>query len=191
MGGSLCCASRAFYLFSLCSDCSLSRQRLAPGRPKPTQPSSRQWIPQSRLSTPVLLLTQRRCSPMRPPPSSTIFPPFLWSGKTAVEDYSRDLKAVLTKYGITDWRFQRHQPRYLLATEDRAWLVVPASFPFLLGGKTQSVSADWVFVLEKIDGKWRVNSSVFWSGPLGADSDQAADLTVGRGLRSSNCCGLR
>jgi len=38
---------------------------------------------------------------------------------------------------------------------------VPASFPFLLGGKTQSVSADWVFVLEKIDGKWRVDSSVF------------------------------
>ena len=29
------------------------------------------------------------------------------------------------------------------------------------------------------------------SGPLGADSDQAADLTVGRGLWSSNCCGLR
>ena len=26
---------------------------------------------------------------------------------------------------------------------------------------------------------------------FGADSDQAADLTVGRGLRSSNCCGLR
>jgi hypothetical protein len=89
------------------------------------------------------------------------FPPFLWSGKNAVEDYSRDLKAVLTKYGITDWRFQRHQPRYILATEDRAWLVVPTSFPFLLGGKTQSVSADWVFVLAKIDGKWRVDSSVF------------------------------
>ena len=33
--------------------------------------------------------------------------------------------------------------------------------------------------------------SMEWSGPLGADSDQAADLTVGRGLRSSNCCGLR
>jgi hypothetical protein len=89
------------------------------------------------------------------------FPPFQWSGKTAVDDYSRDLKAVLSKYGITDWRFQRHQPRYILATEDRAWLVVPASFPFLLGGKTQSVSADWVFVLTKVDGKWRVDSSVF------------------------------
>jgi hypothetical protein len=89
------------------------------------------------------------------------FPPFLWSGKTAVVEYSRDLKAILTMYGITYWRFQRHQPRYLLATEDRAWLVVPASFPFLLGGKTQSVSADWVFVLAKIDGKWRVDSSVF------------------------------
>ena len=93
------------------------------------------------------------------------FPLFLWSGKTAVEDYSRDLKAVLTKYGITDWRFQRHQPRYLLATEDRAWLVVPASFPFLLGGKTQSVSADWVFVLEKIDGKWHRQLVGVWRHP--------------------------
>ena len=30
-----------------------------------------------------------------------------------------------------------------------------------------------------------------WGGPLGADKNQAADLTIGRGLRSSNCCGLR
>jgi hypothetical protein len=30
-----------------------------------------------------------------------------------------------------------------------------------------------------------------WSGPLGPDNSQAADLTVGRGLRCSNCCGLR
>jgi hypothetical protein len=89
------------------------------------------------------------------------FPPFLWSGKTAVDDYSRDLKAILAKYKITDWRFQRHQPRYLMATDDHAWLVVPTSFPFLLGGKPQSVSADWVFVLDKVDGKWRVDSSVF------------------------------
>src|SRR5271166_6220911 len=35
------------------------------------------------------------------------------------------------------------------------------------------------------------SSTMAWSGPLGADEDQAADLTAGRGLRSSNCCGLR
>ena len=29
----------------------------------------------------------------------------------------------------------------------------------------------------------------FWSGPLRADINQAADLTVGRELRSSNCSG--
>ena len=29
------------------------------------------------------------------------------------------------------------------------------------------------------------------SWPLGRDKSQAADLTMGRGLRSSNCCGLR
>ena len=37
----------------------------------------------------------------------------------------------------------------------------------------------------------RETSTLIWSGPVGADSDQAAVLTVGRGLRSSNCCGLR
>jgi hypothetical protein len=89
------------------------------------------------------------------------FPPFLWSGKNAVEDYSRDLKAVLSKYNITDWRFQRHQPRYVAATEDHAWLVVPASFPFLMNGKTQSVAGDWIFVLIKQDGRWRVEVSAF------------------------------
>jgi putative transposase len=30
-----------------------------------------------------------------------------------------------------------------------------------------------------------------WSGPLGADRDQAADLTVCRAWWSSNCLGLR
>jgi hypothetical protein len=89
------------------------------------------------------------------------FPPFLWSGKNAVDDFSHDLKTILSKYGITDWRFQRHQPLYIMASEDRAWVNVPASFPFLLGGKTQSVSANWLFVLNKVDGKWRVDSSVF------------------------------
>jgi hypothetical protein len=34
-------------------------------------------------------------------------------------------------------------------------------------------------------------SSPLWSGPLGADRDQAADLTVCRAWWSSNCFGLR
>jgi len=87
-------------------------------------------------------------------PSSIVddFPPFVWSGKDAVEAYTRDLKAILDKYEITAWRFQRHQPRYIAATGDRAWLVVPASFPFMMKGQTQSVSGDWIFVLAKVDG---------------------------------------
>ena len=39
--------------------------------------------------------------------------------------------------------------------------------------------------------KRRPKLTLDWSGPLGPDRRQAADLTVGRGLRSSNCCGLR
>jgi len=89
------------------------------------------------------------------------FAPFSWSGKTAVADYSRDLKAVLAQYKITDWRFQRHAPRYIFATDTRAEAVIPASFPFMLGGKPQSVSADWLFILDKKDGKWKIDVMSF------------------------------
>jgi hypothetical protein len=89
------------------------------------------------------------------------FAPFSWSGKTAVADYTRDLKAILAQYKITDWRFQRQTPRYLLATDTRAEAVIPASFPFLLGGKPQSVSADWLFVLDKKDGTWKIDVMAF------------------------------
>jgi hypothetical protein len=36
-----------------------------------------------------------------------------------------------------------------------------------------------------------LNGAAPWSGPLGADRDQAADLTVCRAWWSSNCFGLR
>ena len=89
------------------------------------------------------------------------FAPFSWSGKTAVADYTRDLKAILAQYKITDWRFQRHTPRYVFATDTRAEAVIPASFPFMLGGKPQSVSADWLFILDKKDGKWKIDVMSF------------------------------
>jgi hypothetical protein len=89
------------------------------------------------------------------------FAPFSWSGKTAVADYTRDFKAILAQYKITDWRFQRHTPRYIFATDTRAEAVIPASFPFMLGGKPQSVSADWLFVLDKKDGKWKIDVMAF------------------------------
>jgi hypothetical protein len=89
------------------------------------------------------------------------FAPFSWTGKAAVADYTRDLKAILAQYKITDWRFQRHTPRYIFATDTRAEAVIPASFPFMLGGKPQSVSADWLFILAKKDGKWKIDVMSF------------------------------
>jgi hypothetical protein len=89
------------------------------------------------------------------------FPPFSWAGKTAVADYTRDFKAVLSQYKITEWRFQRHAPRYIFAADTRAEAVIPASFPFLMDGKTQSVSADWLFILDKKEGKWKIDVMSF------------------------------
>ena len=71
------------------------------------------------------------------------------------------LPIFLAQYKITDWRFQRHTPRYVFATDTRADAVIPASFPFTLGGKPQSVSADWLFILDKKDGKWKIDVMSF------------------------------
>jgi hypothetical protein len=49
---------------------------------------------------------------------------------------------------------------------------------------------DMADVIESLE-KPAILTVADWTGPVGADSDQAADLTVGRVLRSSNCCGLR
>jgi hypothetical protein len=54
------------------------------------------------------------------------------------------------------------------------------------GGRWRSVKAVWQARGVMRRGKVPPDGV----GPLG-DSDQAADLTAGRGLRSSNCCGLR
>jgi hypothetical protein len=89
------------------------------------------------------------------------FAPFSWSGKSAAADYMRDLMAILAQYKIADWRFQRHSPRYVFATDTRAEAVIPASFPFILDGKPQSVSADWLFILDKKDGKWKIDVMSF------------------------------
>ncbi len=89
------------------------------------------------------------------------FPPFSWSGKKAVADYTHDFKSIIAKDGITDWRFQRDTPRSLYATETRAIAVVPTSNPFMLGGKTQSRAGDWLFILAKTDGKWKVDVMSF------------------------------
>jgi hypothetical protein len=42
----------------------------------------------------------------------------------------------------------------------------------------------------RCDPAWKIDPPV-GVGPLGRTKNQAADLTVGRELRSSNCCGLR
>ena len=68
---------------------------------------------------------------------------------------------AITQYKITDWRFQRHAPRYIFVTDSRAEAVIPASFPFMLGGKPQSVSADWLFILDKKEGKWKIDVMSF------------------------------
>lgn len=86
------------------------------------------------------------------------FPPYLWSGADAFETYSRDLQAVLAQAGIENWRFQRHQPRYINTAGDHAYVVVPASFPFTIAGKPGSVAGDYTFVLAKVAGAWRVEA---------------------------------
>ena len=85
------------------------------------------------------------------------FPPYSWSGKAAVADYMRDLKAILGQLSITQGRFHRNAQRFLSESGGRAMVVVPVSYPFLMSGKPQSANGDWLFILAKQGDRWKVD----------------------------------
>lgn len=85
------------------------------------------------------------------------FPPYSWSGKSAVADYMRDLTAILSQLKITQGRFQRNAPRFQSSSSNRAMVVVPVSFPFMMSGKPQSANGDWLFVLAKQGDQWKID----------------------------------
>jgi hypothetical protein len=78
---------------------------------------------------------------------------------------------------LADQPFEGRDPRFVLLKE------VGRGSVLVEGARLVSFDPDTDQIAREI--------VALWSGPLGADRDQAADLTVCRAWWSSNCLGLR
>ena len=101
-------------------------------------------------------------------PSSSILDgmaPHVWHGPTAGADWYRDVLAEGKQHGASDYAVTLGAPRHVDVTGDNAYVVIPASMAFKIGGKqVTQTGATFTVVLRKLTEGWRI---VAWSWAKG------------------------
>ena len=85
------------------------------------------------------------------------FPPHVWHGATACADWAAAYASFAKKNGMTDGKVVLGTPSHVDITNDRAYVVVPATFAFKMHGKPVT-QADCIFTLalRSVAGTWRI-----------------------------------
>ena len=87
------------------------------------------------------------------------FPPYHWLGNSALADWLRDLDAFSKKTDTADYKVTLQNPRFIEVTDDRAYIVVPASLSFRLHGKPKTEKgATMTFALQKYPDGWLISA---------------------------------
>jgi hypothetical protein len=83
--------------------------------------------------------------------------PHLWQGPTATQDWYRDVLIESKQHGASDYFITMGEPLHNKFTGDSAYVVVPATMTFKVGGKqvTQS-GAFFTVALRKLAELWRI-----------------------------------
>ena len=83
--------------------------------------------------------------------------PYVWQGPTATQDWYRDVLIEAKEHGASDYFVTLGEPAHNNVTGDNAYVVVPATMMFKLGGKqvTQS-GAVFTVALRKLAEGWRI-----------------------------------
>jgi hypothetical protein len=89
------------------------------------------------------------------------YAPYRWSGPNAVPTWFAVFGAFLTTAKITEGHVTLADPSYFDATNDRAEIIMPATFSFLIAGKPGADSGLWTFVLVKSGSSWKAESSAW------------------------------
>ena len=104
-------------------------------------------------------------------PSSSILDgmaPHVWHGPTAGADWYRDVLAEGKQHGASDYAVTLGPPRHVDVTGDNAYVVIPASMAFKIGGKhVTQTGATFTVVLRRFAEGWRIAA---WSWAKG-DAD--------------------
>ncbi len=89
------------------------------------------------------------------------FAPYEWHGAGACANWANDFDADAKKNGITDGSVKLASPRHVDVTNDRAYVVVPATYVFRLKGKrVKEANARLTLALQKGTSGWRITA---WS----------------------------
>ena len=83
--------------------------------------------------------------------------PHVWQGPTATQDWYRDVLIEGKQHGASDYFVALGEPLHNNVTGDSAYVVVPATMTFKVGGKqvTQS-GAVFTVALRKLADGWRI-----------------------------------
>ncbi len=83
--------------------------------------------------------------------------PHVWHGPTACEDWYRDVLIAAEHEGATDYLVTIGTPLHANVTDDRAYVVAPASMTFELQGKQIAQSgATLTIALRQYEDGWRI-----------------------------------
>ncbi len=93
------------------------------------------------------------------------FAPYEWHGAGACANWASDFDADAKRNGITDGSVTLGSPRHLDITNDRAYVVVPATYVFRVKGKrTKEAGARLPLALQKGAAGWRITAWT-WTKP--------------------------
>ena len=83
--------------------------------------------------------------------------PHVWQGPTATQDWYRDVLIEGKQHGASDYSVALGEPLHNNVTGDSAYVVIPATMTFKVGGKqvTQS-GAVFTVTLRKLADGWRI-----------------------------------
>ncbi len=85
------------------------------------------------------------------------FPPHIWQGPTACQDWLHDLGALNTKMGMTKPDAEIIKARRIDITGDRAYVVADSSYAFSQKGKTTTETGSTVVLaLKKTAAGWKL-----------------------------------
>ena len=88
-----------------------------------------------------------------------VMSPHVWQGPTANDDWWNDVLAAGERFKVSDLHITLDEPRHVRVTGDYAYVVVPATLTFDLGGRavTQTDSL-FTVALRKVDVDWRLSA---------------------------------
>ena len=87
------------------------------------------------------------------------FPPYVFRGPTAVEDWVGGLRKHLA--GITELQHHFGPAQEFSQTGDHAYFSMPVTWTELYFGKPVTERGAWVFVMVRDGDKWRIQGSVW------------------------------